>query len=182
MIDLPGYRIDETIHRGRHFSIYRGIRLDDSAGVIVKVDDAQQADPQASARLEREYALTRSLDDSGVVIAHSVQRVGRHCALVFPDSGRISLARYLEGRTLPLPLFFLVARQVAETLGRLHARDVVHKDVKPANILVDPQTLSVQLTDFGIAVDACPRDRLDPRPGGTGGHARTTSRPNRPAG
>ncbi len=152
MIDLPGYHIGETIHRGRHFSIYRGIRLDDSAGVIVKVDDAQQAEPQASARLEREYALTRSLDDSGIVIAHSVQRVGRHCALVFPDSGRISLAHYLEGRTLPLPLFFLVARQVAETLGRLHARDVVHKDIKPANILVDPQTLSVQLTDFGIAV------------------------------
>jgi predicted ATPase/class 3 adenylate cyclase len=153
MIDLPGYRINETLHAGLHFTIYRGVRLDDDASVIVKVDDVpQQADPQASARLEREYALTRALDDPGIVIAHSVHRVGRHCALVFPDSGRISLAHYLEGRTLPLPLFFLIARQIAETLGRVHARDVVHKDVKPTNILVDPQTLSAQLTDFGIAV------------------------------
>ena len=99
MIDLPGYRINETLHAGLHFTIYRGVRLDDDASVIVKVDDVpQQADPQASARLEREYALTRALDDPGIVIAHSVHRVGRHCALVFPDSGRISLAHYLEGQ------------------------------------------------------------------------------------
>lgn len=163
MIDLPGYRIDETLHSGQHFSIYRGVRLGDGAGVIVKVDDIQPADPQASARLEREYALTRALDDAGIVVAHSVQRVGRHCALVFPDSGRLSLAHYLEGRTLPLPLFFLIARQAAGILSRIHARDVVHKDVKPTNILVDPQTLSVQLTDFGIAV-AQARETASTRP------------------
>ena len=40
MIDLPGYRIDETLHAGLHFTIYRGVRLDDDASVIVKVDDA----------------------------------------------------------------------------------------------------------------------------------------------
>ena len=153
MIDLPGYRIDETLHGGLHFTHLSRVRLDHDASVIVKVNDApEQADPRASARLEREYALTRALDDPGIVIAHSVQRVGRHCALVFPDSGRISSAHYLEGRTLPLPLFFLIARQVAETLGRIHAREGVHKDVRPTNILVDPQTLSTQLTDFGIAV------------------------------
>src|SRR5205085_10737034 len=76
---------------------------------------------------------------------------GRRCFLVLPDSGRISLASYLEGRSLPLRSFFAIARQLAETLGRIHARDIVHKDVKPTNILIDPHTLSVQLTDFGIA-------------------------------
>ena len=46
----------------------------------------------------------------------------------------------------------MIARQVAETLGPRPCPRRGHKDVKPTNILVDPQTLSVQLTDFGIAV------------------------------
>ena len=89
MIDTAGYRIDETIHAGTALhDLSRGHGWT-TRRVIVKVDDAaQQADPQASARLEREYALTRALDDPGIVIAHSVQRVGRHCVFVFPDSGR----------------------------------------------------------------------------------------------
>lgn len=151
MIELPGFRIGETLHAGAHFSVYCATRLDDGAAVIVKVPDAPHAGPQASVRLEREFALTRALDDIGVATAVTLERAGRHNVLVFADSGRISLARYLEGRTLPLSSFFVIARQAAETLGRIHARDIVHKDVKPANILIDPQTLSVQLTDFGIA-------------------------------
>ncbi len=151
MIELPGYTIGQSLHAGTHFSIYRGVRLQDGAAVIIKVDDAPHAGPQAHARLEHEFALTRALKDAGVASAIALERTGRHYALVFPDSGRVSLARYLDGRSLPISSFFLVARQVAETLGRVHAHDVVHKDVKPANILVDPHTLSAQLTDFGIA-------------------------------
>jgi predicted ATPase/class 3 adenylate cyclase/GAF domain-containing protein/tRNA A-37 threonylcarbamoyl transferase component Bud32 len=151
MIELPGFQTGERLHSGTHFSVYRATRLDDGAAVIVKVADAPLAGQQANARLEREFALTRALDDPGVASAVALERAGRHSFLVFPDTGRISLAGYLEGRSLAVRSFFVIARQVAETLGRIHARDIVHKDVKPTNILIDPQTLSVQLTDFGIA-------------------------------
>jgi predicted ATPase/class 3 adenylate cyclase/GAF domain-containing protein len=151
MTELPGFRTGEKLHSGTHFSVYRATRLDDGAAVIVKVADAPHAGPQANARLEREFALTRGLDDADIASAVALERAGRHSFLVFPDTGRISLASYLEGRSLPIRSFFVIARQVAETLGRLHARDIVHKDVKPTNILIDPQTLSVQLADFGIA-------------------------------
>ena len=151
MIEVPGFRTGERLHSGTHFSVYRGTRLDDGAAVIVKVADAPHAGPQASARLEREFALTHALDDAGVASAVALERAGRHCFLIFPDAGRISLANYLEGRSLPIRSFFVIARQIAETLGRIHAREIVHKDVKPTNILIDPETLSAQLTDFGIA-------------------------------
>jgi predicted ATPase/class 3 adenylate cyclase/tRNA A-37 threonylcarbamoyl transferase component Bud32 len=151
MIELPGFRIGETLHSGIHFSVYRATRLEDGGAVIVKVADAPHVGPQENVRLEREFVLTRALDDVGVANALALERAGRHSFLVFPDTGRDSLASYLEGRSLPIRSFLVIARQVAETLGRIHARDIVHKDVKPSNILIDPQTLSVQLTDFGIA-------------------------------
>jgi predicted ATPase/class 3 adenylate cyclase/GAF domain-containing protein len=151
MVELPGFSRGDRLHSGTHFSVYRATRLDDGAAVIVKVADAPHAGSQANARLEREFALTRALDDANIASAAALGRVGRHSFLVFPDTARISLASYLEGRSLPMRSFLVIARQVAETLARVHARDIVHKDVKPTNILIDPQTLSVQLTDFGIA-------------------------------
>ena len=81
VIELPGYRIGETLHAGTHFSVYRGVRLQDGAAMIVKVDDARRDNPQAGARLECEYALTRALDDPGVACAISLERAGRrHCS------------------------------------------------------------------------------------------------------
>ena len=108
MIELPGFRIGQTLHAGTHFSVYRATRLGDGAAVIVKVADAPLSGPQASARLEREFALTRAIDDAGVATAIALERAGRHNVLVFPDSGRISLASYLEGRSLPIHSFFLL--------------------------------------------------------------------------
>jgi predicted ATPase/class 3 adenylate cyclase/GAF domain-containing protein len=151
MIELTGFQITESLHSGTHFSVYRANRHDDGTPVIIKAADAPHAGPHANARLEREFALTHALDDAGVASAIALQRAGRRCFLILPDTGRISLASYLQGRSLPIRSFFVIARQLAETLGRIHALDIVHKDVKPTNILIDPQTLSVQLTDFGIA-------------------------------
>jgi len=151
--DLPGFSIGETLHVGTSYSIHRATRLGDGAAVIVKVDDGPHADLQARARLEHEFQLTRGVDDAGIASAVAFERAGRHHALVFADTGQVSLDRYLAGRSLPLASFFRIAGQVADTLGRLHTRDIVHKDVKPANLLVDPQTLAARLTDFGIAAE-----------------------------
>src|SRR4029450_3037742 len=91
--------------------------------------------------------------DPGVVRAEALERAGHGLALVFPDTGRVALGRYLAGRGLGAEAVLASAPglELAEILGRIHLRGVVHKDVKPGNIVIDPQRLSVQLTDFGIA-------------------------------
>ena len=151
MIEPPGYQLGRQFHAGSHFSVFQGIRISDGTRVIIKATNENFSGFQSSARLEREYELTRSLDDPGVARAEAIERCGNGNALIFEDTGRISLSQYMEGRILPLESFFRIALQVAEILGRVHARYVVHKDIKPSNIIIDPQTLSAQLTDFGIA-------------------------------
>src|ERR1041384_4721193 len=62
-----------------------------------------------------------------------------------------SLASLLRKVKLNLDGFFHVALQLAETLGDLHQRRIIHKDVNPTNVIVNPATLEAKLTDFGIA-------------------------------
>src|SRR4051794_19535533 len=105
MVDLAGFSIGEMLQSGAHFSVYRATRHDDGAAVIIKIADSSQVGSQANARLDREFALTRALDDPAIATAEALGRSGRCSYLVFPDEGRVSLATYLEGRSLPMPSF-----------------------------------------------------------------------------
>lgn len=151
MIELPLYEVGPRVYAGSHFSVFRATRISDRANVIIKAPNDTNSESRSAARLKREYELTRTLDDPGVARACAIERYGNGYALIFEDTGRISLSQYMEGRVLSLDSFFRIALQVAEILGRLHAEYVVHKDIKPANIIIDPQSLAAQLADFGIA-------------------------------
>ena len=148
-----GYRLTEHLHSDSHFDVYRGVRIDDATAVVIKAT-SPNAGRQANARLKREYDLTRSLDDDGIICAQALEGTAQVHVLIFPDKLGISLSRYLDGRSLTFDSFFEIAIQLAEILGRIHARDVVHKDIKPANILLfrrvgEPG--AVRLGDFGLA-------------------------------
>ena len=89
-----------------------------------------------------------------------VARVG--LTLVLEDPGGEPLERLL-GRPLDITHFLRIAVPLAAALGRVHAQGLIHKDIKPANILVDAASGGVWLTGFGIA-SRLPRERQAPRP------------------
>src|SRR6266851_6890788 len=70
--------------------------------------------------------------------------------------------RFLPG-PMPMPRFLRFAVGIATALGGLHKRELIHKDVKPANVLVDPATGHVRLMGFGIA-SRLSRERQVPEP------------------
>ena len=82
--------------------------------------------------------------------------------LVLADPGGEPLERLL-GRPLEVAAFLRIAVPLAAAVGRLHARGLIHKDLKPANILVDTASFSVWLTGFGIA-SRLPREHQVPAP------------------
>ena len=63
-----------------------------------------------------------------------------------------NLAEYTERKPLELDRFFSIAIQLSEVVDRIHCRRVIHRDIKPTNILIDPETGRVCLADFGISV------------------------------
>ena len=117
--------------------------------------------PASLKRLEHEYALKSELD--GAWAARPVELSGHNhrTTLVLEDPGGEPLDR-LIGRPLALAEVLRIAIAFARALRRMHDRGLVHKDIKPANVLVDVRSGGVWLTGFGIA-SRVPRERPDPQ-------------------
>jgi serine/threonine protein kinase len=101
--------------------------------------------------LEHAYALRDALDPTWAARPVALVRHQGRPTLLLEDPGGELLARFL-GPPLELTQFLRVAIGLAVALGYLHARGLIHKDVKPANILVNTTTGEARLTGFGLAL------------------------------
>ena len=113
--------------------------------------------PTAVERLSHEYELKDELDGGWAVLPLALQRDHGRSVLVLEDPGG-ELLDGLLGQPIPLGLLLRLAIGIAESVAKLHARGFIHKDIKPAHLLVDTATGAVRLTGFGIA-SRLPRER-----------------------
>src|ERR1700740_3778397 len=108
-------------------------------------------------RLEHEYALKSELDADWAARPVALTHHNGRRTLVLEDPGGTPLDRLL-GRPLDASDFLRIAIPLAGALRRVHDRGLIHKDIKPANILVNRTTGEGKLTGFGIA-SRLPRER-----------------------
>lgn len=151
---ISGFDLIEVVHSSSRRVVFRGTRHGDGQPVILKTLLAQYPRRRDVAELRREYELTDRLRLDGVIRVHSLVTFGAGNVAIEMEPFGLSLADYLEeraGRPLPLDRFFDIAVRLAQILGRLHERNVVHKDVVPRNVLIDPVSGELRLIDFGIA-------------------------------
>ena len=150
---LGGFELQHEIGAGAYASVWRARQLRLGRDVAVKVLDPLVArNPDAARRFEREGRSAAALDHTGII---PVYEAGE-------DDGVVYLAmRLVEGPTLadvlrdggmPRERVVHVVDAVADALDHAHARGLVHRDVKPSNILLEGDR--VWLGDFGIAASA----------------------------
>lgn len=151
--DLLGgrYRLDAVLGRGGMAAVWRGvdIRLDRSVAVKV-LDGAALIDPAAVERFHREARTVARLADPHVVAVYDVGSDGDRHYLVMELVSGTSLAGLLRQGPLDAGQAVDIAIQVCQALHAAHAAGVVHRDVKPGNILIDRRG-AVKVCDFGIA-------------------------------
>uniref|UniRef100_UPI001CFD3436 ATP-binding protein n=1 Tax=Microseira wollei TaxID=467598 RepID=UPI001CFD3436 len=102
-------------------------------------------------QFRNQYTLAKNLDIPGIIRPYSLEPYRNSYALVMEDFGGVSLRDYVRNQSLSLAEVWEIALQVADILHNLHACRVIHKDIKPANILIHPETKQVKLIDFSIA-------------------------------
>lgn len=154
---LPGYRITEQIYSGSKTLVYRCIKEQDQKSVIIKLMRNEYPTFVEIAQFRNQYTITKNLDIPGIVKPYSLENYRNGYALVMEDFGGISLQDWRlgdkgkEGNPVSLSEFFYIAIKVACALEQLHRDRIIHKDIKPANILINPTTGEIRLIDFSIA-------------------------------
>ncbi len=151
MVTLPGYRFGEQIYLGTRTQVYRGFRDSDSLPVVIKLPLSEYPSFAEILQIRNQYAIGKNLEDPGIVRPIALERYRNGFALVMEDFGGISLKEYTASRTLSLAEFFKIALSLVKTLEALIRNRVIHKDIKPQNILINPQTEKIKLIDFSIS-------------------------------
>jgi len=148
---IEGYRLTQTIALGDRTLVYQGIRLSDGQPVVLKLLGGDSPTIHDQLRLRNHYALTKNLQVPGVIQPLDLVPYGKGLVLVTLDEGYRSLRDYLTAHPLELPEFLAIALQLADILHGLYQHRIIHKDIKPSNILFNPTTHQVKLTGFELA-------------------------------
>ncbi|MEH2193936.1 MAG: AAA family ATPase [Nostoc sp.] len=148
---IPQYQLIEKLYAGSRTVVYRGIREADHLGIVVKL--LQRGYPTFSELLQfrNQYTIAKNLDNPGIIRPYSLETYRNSYALVMEDFGGTSLRHYVQNQPLASREFLEIAIQLADILNYLHHHQIIHKDIKPANILIHPETKQVKIIDFSIA-------------------------------
>ena len=152
MTELSGYVL-EPLRKGREFILYRGRQRGNPFPVLVLAPIAEQPAPASLKRLEHEYSLAAEFDPAWAAQPLALTRHEGRTILVLRDPGGEPMDRILDlgqGQPLELTRCLRVAIGLATAVGQVHRHGLIHKDIKPANVLVD-DVGNVWLTRFGIA-------------------------------
>ncbi len=126
------------------------MREGDELPVIVKTPRTEHLGPRERARYQREYTILQRLQGTrGVLAARGYEVLDERPILLLEDVGGKALSEQL-GQPLEISRFLSIATSLAATLAEVHRRGVIHKDIKPANILCSEGD-QVWLIDFGLA-------------------------------
>lgn len=144
------YAIVDIIAETPKSIVYRAKR-DDNKTVIIKVLSTKYPSASDIARFKQEYEIIRGLDVEGIVKVLDLVQYDKGFALIEEDINGISLMEFLDHKKLELSAFLKTAISLSNTLGSIHKKNIVHKDIKPHNVIVNSSEGIVKITDFGIA-------------------------------
>ena len=161
MTELSAYVL-EPIREGPDFTLYRGRQHGNPSPVLAVTLAAEDPSPQNLRRLEHEYSLAAELDSAWAAKPLALTRHEGRTILILMDPGGEPLDLVLQRGQLDLTWVLRIAIGLATALGQVHRRGLIHKDLKPGNILVDDAG-KVWLTGFAIA-SRLPQERQAPAP------------------
>ena len=154
---IRGYKITERLGKGSFGTVWQGMQMGTGRQVAIKCLSAGLvANPKIRKRFEREVKLCASLNhpniaaifDSG--LTHDVY----YYAMELIQG--VSLREYVTGRALATPQIVRLMITVCRAVGHAHAKGVIHRDLKPTNILVTPDDGQPHVLDFGLAKSLTP--------------------------
>jgi hypothetical protein len=157
--EVPGYHSLREISRSASTLVRRGVRTRDGVSVVIKGSARAYPALREEEARRNELDFLSELDSPHIIRAYGLERMHNPLLLIEEDFAGLPIGELFRTRTVPISTFLALAIQITDALAAVYARQIIHRDVSPDNILVDPVTLAVKLIDFGLASLA--RERHD---------------------
>jgi len=153
----------KCLREDEEFILYRARASEtESPSVLLLVPASIRPTLESLKKIEHEYSFRDELDITWAVRPLALLQCNGQRALVLEDPGGEPLDRLIQG-PMEIRQFLRIAVGLAAALRQLHNRKLIHKDVKPSNVMVESVTGRVWLTGFGIT-SRLPRERQSPQP------------------
>ncbi|MBP0016338.1 MAG: AAA family ATPase [Cyanobacteria bacterium SBLK] len=151
MSTVADYKIITKVYDSVSSLVYRALPHGNERYVILKILKKDYPNPSELTRYKQEYEITRSLKIQGTVLAYDLLPYENTLAIVLEDFGGQSLDNLIKSRFFTILEFLQIAMQIAEALAGIHGSNIIHKDINPSNIILNPETGQVKIIDFGIS-------------------------------
>lgn len=159
MVSIPGYHISKELYNGSRTLVYRADRETDQKSVVIKLMKTVYPSFSELVQFRNQFTIAKNLNLPGIIQTYSLEPYQNGYALVMEDFGGISLNQWqargenggMGGTSQALIEFLLLAIALCNALDILIRNRIIHKDIKPANVLINPETKEVKLIDFSIA-------------------------------
>ncbi|WP_375468028.1 AAA family ATPase [uncultured Nostoc sp.] len=152
LVTIPGYQVKEQLYNGSKTLVYRGYRETDSLRVVIKLLKNPYPSFSELVQFRNQYTVAKNLNSPLIIQTYSLEPYQNGYVLVMEDFGGISLKESGIGSSLQnLTEFLQIAIALCNILDILYRDRIIHKDIKPTNILINPETKQVKLIDFSIA-------------------------------
>src|SRR5258708_4230902 len=161
MIDLPPYSFEQLREDGE-IAVSRGRRSGAGASVLMMAAASEYPSPSSISRIKHAYSLRDELDSSWAIRPLELLNPHGIPALMLDDPGGDFLDEVLR-HSPSLEELLRLAIAITRALGSLHARQLIHRDVKPAHVVANVAMSNVWLTGFGLTL-RLPRFRQLPDP------------------
>jgi hypothetical protein len=163
MLNIPGYHVGEPLVPAGKRMLFAGTRASDGRGVIVKLYARDENRPLPATRAFREFSILRGIGAPGVVRALGLEQTNGTTVLILERSAGLPLPALQRESGPDIEACLRIAHGIARALEAVHAARVLHMDVQPHGVVVDPLTLDTCLVDFGLAdeIGCVPRSAGD---------------------
>ena len=148
---IANYQVSEKLYESFDSIILRATRDIDDENVILKVLKQDFPTSTELNRYQYEYNILNELNENGIIKSYGIEKYKNTFIIVLEDFAGISLKEFLLKKPLPLEHFLTLAIQLSDSLSYIHSCNIIHKDINPANIVINPETNQLKIIDFGIA-------------------------------
>lgn len=144
-------KLVEQVYADARFEIERMIPKSDQNSVLIKIINAKISEIEAKKSLNKEYALLKSFQAKSIIKPLKLESHENNPILVLENFEGQSLVQFLQAQRVSLPAFLAIAIQLTEALQAIHRQGIIHRNLEPGCILINPNSFELKLIDFSYA-------------------------------